>query len=102
MTDEREDIVWDMLTMAGGDDMEDLLSQQANVNMVHLPEIRADNLAVPPVQGRREVRADTWEIGVEKVRQAINKTTNPVISRLIRNAAGGQSRHVAQQAQETV
>ena len=82
MTDEREDIVWDMLTMAGGEDMEDLLGQQAQVNMIHQPEIQLDNRAQPPIQGRREIRADTWEVGIEKVRQAINKTNNPVMSRL--------------------
>ena len=77
MTNEREDVVWDMLCMAGGNDMEDLLTHQAQVNMIHLPEIRADNQAQPPIQARREIRADTWDIG-----QAINKTTNPVMSRL--------------------
>ena len=82
MADEREDIIWDMLTIAGGDDMEDLLAQQANVNMVHQPAIQADANVNPPVQGRNERRADTWDVGVEKVRQAINRTTNPVMSRL--------------------
>lgn len=28
------------------------------------------------------IPADTWEAGVEKVREAINKTTNPVMARL--------------------
>ena len=82
MADERADIIWDMLCMAGGDEMEDLLTQQAQVDMVHLPMIPADVNARPPVIGRNEKPADTWEVGIEKVRDAINKTTNPVMARL--------------------
>ena len=82
MTAEREDVIWDMFCMAGGEEMEDLLTHQALVNMVHIPEIRANAQAHPPIEGRNAIPADTWEVGIEKVRDAINKTTNPVMARL--------------------
>ena len=36
MTGEREDIIWDMFCMTGGEELKDLLDQTAKVNMVHL------------------------------------------------------------------
>ena len=45
MMDECEDVVWDMVCMTGGEDMDDLLTHQVMVNMIHLPEIRTDNQA---------------------------------------------------------
>ena len=36
MSGEREDYIWDLFCMTGGEQLEDLLTQQAKVNMVHL------------------------------------------------------------------
>ena len=66
----------------GGEDLEDLLDQTARVNMVHLPARQANAQAVPPIEQRNEVRADSWELGLQKVRAAINKTITPVMLRL--------------------
>ena len=82
MTGEREDVIWDMFCMTGGEELEDLLTQQAEVNMVHEPARQANANVEPPIRQRNEIPADTWEVGIQKVRDAINKTTNPVMSRL--------------------
>ena len=49
MAAEREDVIWDLFCMTGGEELEDLLSQQAGVNMVHLEERRANGQANPPI-----------------------------------------------------
>ena len=82
MTGVREDIIWDMFTMAGGEELEYLLTQQAQVNTIHQLAQQADANACPPIIQQNEVRADTWEVGIAKVRDAINTMTNPVMARL--------------------
>ena len=47
--------------------------------MIHLEERRANAQAVPPIIHRAEVRADTWAVGIQKVREAIDKTITPVM-----------------------
>ena len=37
---------------------------------------------MPPVQAANAIHTDTWKVGKDKVREAINKTTNPVMQRL--------------------
>ena len=82
MAGQREDVIWDMFCMTGGEELEDLLTVQAGVNMVHLEERRANALANPPIAQRDAAPADTWEVGIAKVRAAIDKTITPVMQRL--------------------
>ena len=82
MKDECADIIWDMFCMTGGEDLKNLLDQRAKVNMVHLPARQADPNTVPPTAQRNEIPADTWEVGIRKVREAIDKIITPVMARL--------------------
>ena len=42
MSGERADLIWDLFCMTGGEQLEDMLTKQAGVNMIHIPERRAD------------------------------------------------------------
>ena len=79
MAQEREDVIWDSFCMTGGEELEDLLTVQAGVNMVYVPGRVANAQANPPIAQRDELRADTWEVGIQKVRAAIDKTITPVM-----------------------
>ena len=61
---------------------EDLLLHRGKVQMQYTPQVQADPRAVPPVEGRNEIQADTWEVGYRKVTEAILRTTNPVMARM--------------------
>ena len=67
MTGVRADIIWDMFFMAGGEELEDLLTQQTGVNMVHEPARQANAQANLSILQRNEIPADTWEDGIAKV-----------------------------------
>ena len=60
MTGQREDVIWDMFCLTGGEELEDLLTVQAGVDIIHLPERRGGE------NPRQEKKADSWEVGIRR------------------------------------